>query len=98
MRLISQTITVGACLPISRRRVVAAINGYPCSSPGCDNAASWAVLSEVPREGDPTEWGVWNYSGTLACDGHGERAEDEAMAAEKRRHSETEQPCGAALP
>ena len=59
------------------------VTGYPCSSPGCDNAATWAVLSEQPRVGDPSEWGVWNYSGTLACDGHREKAEDEAMAAEK---------------
>jgi len=41
------------------------------------------VLSEVPREGDAAERGVWNYSATLACDGHRERAGDEAMAAEK---------------
>jgi hypothetical protein len=40
-------------------------------------------LSEQPREGDPSDWGVWNYTGTLACDGHRERAELEAMAAEK---------------
>jgi len=70
-------------LAISTQRIVTAMNGFPCSSPGCDNAASWAVLSEVPREGDAAEWGVWNYSATLACDGHRERAEDEAMAAEK---------------
>ena len=48
--------------------------------PGCENSANWAVLSELPREGDPLEWGVWNYSGTLACDGHLDNAEDEAMA------------------
>jgi hypothetical protein len=47
------------------------------------NPATWAVMSEQPREGDPSEWSVWNYSGTLACDGHRERAEDEAMAAER---------------
>jgi hypothetical protein len=59
------------------------MSGYPCSSPGCENSASWAVLSELPREGDPSEWDVWNYSGTLACDGHRDRAEDEALASRK---------------
>jgi hypothetical protein len=39
--------------------------GYPCSSPGCSNAAAWAVLSEAERVGDPSEWGVWNYVGAL---------------------------------
>jgi hypothetical protein len=65
------------------RRIVTAMLGYPCSSPGCGNVATWAVLSEVAREGDPDEWGVWNYTGTLACDGHLDGAEDEALAAEK---------------
>jgi hypothetical protein len=51
------------------RRIVQAMNGYPCSSPGCEDAATWAVLSEVAREGDPTEWGVWNYSGSLPATG-----------------------------
>ncbi len=46
------------------------MTGYPCSSPGCYNAATWAVLSEQPREGVTAEWGIWNYAGTLACDGH----------------------------
>jgi len=59
------------------------MSGYPCSSPGCANAATWALLTELPREGDPSEWDVWNYSGTLACDGHRDRAEDEAMASGK---------------
>jgi len=59
------------------------MSGYPCSWPGCQNAATWAILSEIPREGDSSEWGVWNYSGMLACDGHRDRAEEEAMAAEK---------------
>jgi len=63
--------------------MVAAMNGYPCSSPGCGSPAAWAVLSELPRDGDLSEWGLWNYSGTLACDGHRDRAEEEAMAAEK---------------
>jgi hypothetical protein len=27
--------------------------------------------------------GIWNYSDTLACDGHRDKAEDEALAAEK---------------
>ena len=34
-------------------------------------------------EGESWQRGVWNYSGTLACDGHRDRAEDEAMAAGK---------------
>jgi hypothetical protein len=59
------------------------MNGYPCSSPGCENAASWAVLSEVAREGDPSGWDVWNYTASLACDEHRERAEDQALAVEK---------------
>jgi hypothetical protein len=33
--------------------------------------------------GDPSEWGVWNYVGTLARDGHRETAEDKAIAKEK---------------
>ena len=57
--------------------------GYPCSAPGCDNAAAWAVLSETPREGPTAEWGVWNYAGTLACDGHRDAAEDAAFAKEQ---------------
>ena len=56
---------------------------YPCSSPGCDSPAAWAVLAYTPRLGDPSEWGVWNYAGTLACDGHRDVAEHEAMAKEK---------------
>ena len=63
--------------------IVGSMTGYPCSSPGCENPATWAVLSEVPREGDPSDWAIWNYSGTLACDGHRDRAEEEAMAAER---------------
>ena len=59
------------------------MSGYPCSSPGCENSATWAVLSEQPWEGDPSERGLWNYSGTLACDGHRDRAEEEAMASGK---------------
>ena len=35
------------------------------------------------RSGDPSEWGVWNYVATLACDGHRDAAEDEALAKEK---------------
>jgi hypothetical protein len=58
--------------------------GYPCSSPGCNDPAGWAVLSETERVGDPSEWGVWNYSGTLACDGHRDVAEDQALA--KQQH------------
>lgn len=59
------------------------MSGYP----GCENSASWAVLSEQPRVGDPSDWGIWNYSGRLACDGHPDKAEDEAIAAEKHyRH------------
>ena len=54
---------------------------YPCSSPGCANAATWAVLSEQPREEDPSERGIWNYDGTLACDGHRDQAEEQALAA-----------------
>lgn len=57
--------------------------GYPCSSPGCRNPATWAVLSEQPRDGAVPEWGIWNYAGTLACDGHRDKAEEEALAAEK---------------
>jgi hypothetical protein len=57
--------------------------GYPCSSPGCDQAAAWAVLSETERVGDRTDWGVWNYVRTLACDAHRDAAEDEAFAKEK---------------
>ncbi len=59
------------------------MTGYPCSSPGCDNAATWAVLSEQPREGVTAEWGIWNYAGTLACEGHRDKAETEALGAEK---------------
>ena len=59
------------------------MSGYPCSSPGCQNQATWAILSETPREGDASEWEIWNYAGTLACDGHRDSAEEEAMAAEK---------------
>jgi hypothetical protein len=55
--------------------------GYPCSSPGCQHAAAWAVLSKTERVGDPSEWGAWNYVGTLACDGHRDAAE--AIAKEK---------------
>jgi hypothetical protein len=40
-------------------------------------------MSEHPREGPKPDWGIWNYSGTLACDGHRDKAEDEALAAEK---------------
>jgi hypothetical protein len=57
--------------------------GYPCSWPGCDKAAAWAVLSETPQEGPTAEWGVWNYIGSLACDGHRDSAENEALAKEK---------------
>jgi hypothetical protein len=57
--------------------------GYPCSSPGCDTRAAWALLSETDRGGDRAEWGLWNYVGTLACDGHRDGAENEALAKEK---------------
>jgi hypothetical protein len=40
-------------------------------------------MSEQPREGDPDGWSIWNYTGTLTCDGHRDRAEDEALSAEK---------------
>jgi hypothetical protein len=40
-------------------------------------------LSEQPREGDPSSWDTWNYVGTLACDGHRDMAEEDALAAEK---------------
>jgi len=59
------------------------MNGYPCSWPGCQNPGTWAVLSELPREGDPSDGGVWNYTGTIACEEHLDTAEQEAMAAEK---------------
>ena len=59
------------------------MSGYPCSSPGCGNSATWAVLSEQPREDDPSSWDAWNYVGTLACDGHRDKAEEDALAAEK---------------
>ena len=59
------------------------MSGYPCSSPGCENTATWAVLSEQPREDDPSKWGAWNYVGTLACEGHRDKAEEEALAAGK---------------
>jgi hypothetical protein len=59
------------------------MSGYPCSSPACDQLAARAVLSETERVGNPSECGVWNYVGTLACDGHRDAAEDEAMAKEK---------------
>lgn len=30
------------------------------------------------------DWGVWNYTATTpACDGHRDKAEDEALTAEK---------------
>jgi hypothetical protein len=73
--------------PLSRR-----INVMPYRSkddwisvqlPGCDNAATWAVLSEQPRESVTAEWGIWNYAGTLACDEHRDNAETEALGAEK---------------
>jgi hypothetical protein len=41
------------------------------------------VVSEQPREEDPSLWGIWNHVDTLACDGHRDHAEDEAQAAEK---------------
>jgi len=41
------------------------------------------VLSEQPRENDPSDWSLWNYVGSLACDGHRDQAEAEALAAEK---------------
>jgi hypothetical protein len=41
------------------------------------------VLSEQPREGDPSLWDAWNYEGTLACDGHRDKAEMDALAAGK---------------
>ena len=56
---------------------------YPCSFPGCENPASCAVLSEQPREGDPSEWGAWDYLGALACPGHRDNAEEEALAVGK---------------
>jgi hypothetical protein len=56
---------------------------YPCSVPGCKNRAGWAILSEQPREADPEDWGSWNYMGTMACDGHREAAEAEALATGK---------------
>ena len=59
------------------------MTGYPCSSPGCKNPATTAVLSEQPKEGDPAEWGIWNYFGTLACQGHRDQAENEAVTAGK---------------
>ncbi len=59
------------------------MSGYPCSSPGCENSASWAILSEQPMEGDHALRSVWNYVGTMVCDGHRETAEDEALEAEK---------------
>jgi len=57
------------------------MSGYPCSSPGCENPASWAFLSEETNDGDPSERATWNYRGTLACDGHRDAAEDEALTA-----------------
>ena len=33
--------------------------------------------SEQPREGDPSLWDAWNYVGTLACDDHRDKAEEE---------------------
>jgi hypothetical protein len=57
--------------------------GCPCSSPGCGDPAAWAVLSETERVGDRSEWGLWTYVGTLACDGHRDAAEDEAFAKQK---------------
>ena len=51
--------------------------GYRYSSPGCNDPAPWAVLSESERVGDRSEWGVWNHAGTLACGGHHEAAESE---------------------
>jgi hypothetical protein len=57
--------------------------GYPCSSPRCDEAAAWAVLSENERVGVPVEWGRWNYAATLSCEGHLDAAEGDAIAYEK---------------
>jgi hypothetical protein len=54
------------------------MDGYPCSSPGCGNPATWAVLSES-SDGEPSVEGIWNYRGTLACDGHRDGAEEEAL-------------------
>jgi hypothetical protein len=59
------------------------MSGYPCSAPGCENAASWAILSEQPRVGGDEVWSLWNYVGTMICDGHRDSAEDEALQAEK---------------
>jgi len=36
-----------------------------------------------PRVRDSSESGVWNYVANLACDGHRDAAEDEALAKEK---------------
>ena len=47
------------------------------------DSTTWAALSEQPREGDPSLWDVWNYVGTLACDRHRDKTEEEALAAEK---------------
>jgi hypothetical protein len=57
--------------------------GYPCSSPVCKDPAAGASLSETECLGDLSEWGVWNYVGTLTCDGHRDAVEDEALAKEK---------------
>jgi hypothetical protein len=59
------------------------VSGYPCSAPGCENVASWAVLSEYAREGDPSALGIWNFQGTMVCEGHREMAEEEALALER---------------
>ena len=59
------------------------MSGYPCSSPECDQAATWAVLSEHRREGPRSEWGIWNYATSLACDAHKDAAENEAVARDK---------------
>ena len=40
-------------------------------------------MSEQPRDGAVPEWDIWNYAGTLACDGHRDKAEEEALVAEK---------------
>jgi hypothetical protein len=50
--LLGQPIPVGD----SQHMVSSVTSGYPCSSPGCDKAAAWAVLSETERVGDRSEW------------------------------------------
>jgi hypothetical protein len=59
------------------------MSGYPCSSPGCTNFAAWVILSENAREGDPSAWGIWNFEGTMVCEGHRDTAEEEALALER---------------